>query len=177
MTNTSKKQLEANCKNAKKGGVKTDTGKAVSRLNALQHGLLCREALLPWEKDSELIDLQQRLRVTLKPEGDLELLLVDRIASGYWRLKRLVAVERSTMAYQHSDVMDFSFGGKDASMDWKRERAMVCNEDTEKLVRYESSLERSIYRALHELQRLQAARSGAPIPIPAAIDVTFDREV
>jgi hypothetical protein len=35
--------------------------------------------------------------------------------------------------------------------------------------RYESHLERSLYRSLHELQRLQAARQGGPAP--AALDV------
>ena len=40
----------------------------------------------------------------------------------------------------------------------------------EKVGRYETHLERSLYKALHELQRLQAARAG-PIPPPVAVDV------
>jgi hypothetical protein len=41
-----------------------------------------------------------------------------------------------------------------------------------KLSRYETAIERSLYRALHELQRLQAARrGGGGAPPPAAIDV------
>jgi len=40
-----------------------------------------------------------------------------------------------------------------------------------KIARYESHLERSLYRALHELQRLQAARSGGRFPIPLAVDL------
>ena len=36
----SKKQLEANKKNAPKGGVKTQEGKAIVKYNALKHGLL-----------------------------------------------------------------------------------------------------------------------------------------
>jgi hypothetical protein len=41
-----------------------------------------------------------------------------------------------------------------------------------KLSRYEAAIERSLYKALHELQRLQAARraDGDVLP-PAAIDV------
>jgi len=42
----SKKQLVANKRNAQKGGVKTAEGKAVTRLNALKHGLLTDEILL-----------------------------------------------------------------------------------------------------------------------------------
>jgi len=40
------------------------------------------------------------------------------------------------------------------------------------LSRYEASLERSYYRALHELQRLQHARLGGHVPPPLAVDVT-----
>ena len=41
-----------------------------------------------------------------------------------------------------------------------------------KLSRYETSIERSLYKALHELQRLQAARHAAGIvPPPVAVDV------
>jgi hypothetical protein len=41
----------------------------------------------------------------------------------------------------------------------------------EKLSRYESSIERSYYKALHELERLQAARKGKHVPVPVAVDL------
>ena len=40
-----------------------------------------------------------------------------------------------------------------------------------KLARYEAALERTFYKAFHEIQRLQAARNGQPAPLPEAIDV------
>jgi hypothetical protein len=40
------------------------------------------------------------------------------------------------------------------------------------LTRYEAVIERGMFQALHELQRLQAARSGAAPALPTAIDVT-----
>ena len=40
-----------------------------------------------------------------------------------------------------------------------------------KLSRYGAGIERSLYRALHELQRLQATRAGQPVLAPAAVDV------
>lgn len=58
----SQKQLEANRQNAKLGGVKTEGGKAVSKLNALKHGLLSQEVLLEGEKEKLLIELGRRLR-------------------------------------------------------------------------------------------------------------------
>ena len=40
-----------------------------------------------------------------------------------------------------------------------------------KLSRYEVTIERSLYRALHDLQRLQAARHGRALDAPRVIDV------
>jgi hypothetical protein len=43
-----------------------------------------------------------------------------------------------------------------------------------KLSRYEAAIERSLHRARHELERLQAARKGASVTPPVTIDVTVD---
>lgn len=40
--------------------------------------------------------------------------------------------------------------------------------------RYETTLERSLFKALHELERLQARRAGQPIAPPAVLDVNLD---
>jgi hypothetical protein len=40
-----------------------------------------------------------------------------------------------------------------------------------KLSRYETAIERQIYRALHELERRQAARLGGSLPAPVTVDV------
>ena len=39
------------------------------------------------------------------------------------------------------------------------------------LSRYENTLERGLFKALHELQRLQAERQGDAVPLPEAVDV------
>jgi hypothetical protein len=44
----------------------------------------------------------------------------------------------------------------------------------EKLTRYEAHLSRQLTQALHELERLKAARAGAAVPPPAALDVTVN---
>lgn len=46
-----------------------------------------------------------------------------------------------------------------------------------KLSRYEATIERSYYRALHELERLQRARLGEYVPPPLALDVTVNGRV
>ena len=46
-----------------------------------------------------------------------------------------------------------------------------------KLSRYEVAIERSLYRAMHELQRLQSARLNPnKISAPLAVDITVDKD-
>ena len=55
-----------------------------------------------------------------------------------------------------------------------RERRSLLLPDTptlEKVNRYETTLERSLFKALHELERRQAARDGQAVPLPMAVDV------
>src|ERR1700757_2814508 len=46
--------------------------------------------------------------------------------------------------------------------------------ELESLWRHEQALMRSMTRALHELQRLQAARSGGQVSAPAVLDVDLN---
>jgi hypothetical protein len=56
----------------------------------------------------------------------------------------------------------------------RREHMLPSTDMLDKINRYESHLDRSLYKALHELQRLQAARSGQNVPLPVAVDVNLD---
>src|ERR671920_1034231 len=91
---SSARKAAANRQNALKStGPKTPDGKAAVRLNALRHGLLSEEILLPGEDEGALRELAERLTAELQPVGELENLLVDRITSLLWRLRRLGRVE------------------------------------------------------------------------------------
>jgi hypothetical protein len=52
-----------------------------------------------------------------------------------------------------------------------RTRMLLAPDILDKVTRYENSLERSLFRNLHELQKLQAARSGVAVTPPAVVDV------
>jgi hypothetical protein len=71
----SQKQLEANKKNAQKGGVKTSKGKAIVKFNALKHGLLSKEVVITVgegaENQEEFNTLLNDLNAQLSPEGTL----------------------------------------------------------------------------------------------------------
>jgi hypothetical protein len=165
MSKISQKQLEANKRNAKLGGVKTEEGKAVSKLNATKHALLSNEVLVKGEDRAELIELASRFMAEFKPKTDLERLLIDRIVSNTWRLKRAMRAETDIIERELDN--DMSFGGSIGK---------VFDSNIEKFMRYETCIERGIYKALHELQRIQSALAGEKPPAPIAIDVDINEK-
>ena len=172
----SKKQLVANRQNAQKGGVKTAQGKAVVRFNALKHGLLSEEILLTGEVEEALTGLAERLVDALQPQGELERILVDRIVSSVWRLKRALNVETANMVYAHRERLQGSYPFNEALRRLMALRDMLAGNSTERILRYETTVERQIYKALHELIRLQMARQGQKPPAPVAIDLDVSQD-
>ena len=56
---------------------------------------------------------------------------------------------------------------------WEQRKRMILDgPGVQKICRYETHLERSLYKAMHELQRLQAARKGRQVSVPTVLDVT-----
>jgi hypothetical protein len=169
---TSDKQAQANRRNALKStGPKTPEGKAAVRHNATTHGLLSQEVLLPEEDAAALEELGERLRAELQPVGEFEGMLVDRIIAACWRLRRLGQVEAGIFAWELDDrPPDKRMLGLSFIRDADGANAFS------KLSRYETAIERSLYKALHELQRLQAGRNTeGDVPPPAAVDVEVSR--
>ncbi len=124
------------------------------------------------ENQEKLDELNYWCYEVFKPVGRLEEIFVDRIVSCLWRQRRAIVVERNAMEFERQDQTTFSssFGGDSTK---KGERAMIDNDVIEKLLRYETTIERSMYRAIHELNRLQAERTGKVVPqtVWASVDV------
>ena len=164
----SDKQMRANRQNARKStGPKTPEGKAVARLNALKHGLLSQPILLPNEDEASLMQLSERLHSQLQPVGELESLLVERIVAAAWRLRRVLAVEAGIYEKER-----FNYMGEENGLGMAFIRDANGANAFSKLSRYETTIERGLFKALHELQRLQAARHAeANVLPPPAVDV------
>lgn len=294
---TSLAKTEANRKNAQLStGPKTDVGRALVRHNALKHGLLSMEVVIAAgdgkESAEEFEQLLQGLADELRPVGTVEEMLVEKIAVGYWRLRRVVRCEvgeirKHTDSFHHEREQELagestsSFAEDDRPKqdssaviedqlevveDARRltRQQGVCDEDTiaelrkafknenpvnhleycnlclteegraeltvewdlqgelltpdearqellalltskkrelrqvlpavrererlaaeselarlslpseqvaDRILRYETAIERGLYRAIHELQRLQSARNGQNVPAPVVLDV------
>lgn len=147
-------------------GPKTPEGRAASARNALKHGLLSRQLLLEDESAPEFRHFHRRMMQALVPVGALEQMLAERVTAAAWRLRRFELMEARVLGR--------------CGRDWRGSKCdpaagfigLCSNGDVfSKLSRYETGIERSMLRALHELQRLQAARSGGALSVPNAVDV------
>jgi hypothetical protein len=98
---TSERQIAANRANALHStGPKTPEGKAAVRHNALRHGLLARDVVLPDEDFEAFEDLRNRVRADLSPVGPIEELLADRVVSLMWRLGRSERAETALFEWR-----------------------------------------------------------------------------
>ncbi|MDY2867725.1 MAG: hypothetical protein SOT69_03220 [Mesosutterella sp.] len=78
-----------------KKGEPNSTGYAASRLNAVKHGILSKELILPHESREEYDALLQGLQDEYQPQGITEGILVEELAAIVWRKRRVLSAERS----------------------------------------------------------------------------------
>ena len=179
MSETSQKQIDANRENGKKGGVKTEQGKSISKYNAIKHGIL-KEIVSDYEVDI-YEEVLERLNTQFQPIGVLEKMLVDRIGVYYLKLYRAGKAENE---YMQSILNPRKVEVRDTMPPLVFTETVVINEGYTPMVgqdaitklsdtylRYEIAIENRLYKALHELQRLQSARNGEKVPAPLALDV------
>jgi hypothetical protein len=145
---SSEKQIQANRRNALKGGPKTEEGKAKVRLNAVSHGFFSKEDLAPGEDRALLAEIREEFMKELRPVGAVETFLVELVVSSSWRLRRVINNE----AKHITSGADYRFDS------WQN------------ILRHTAALERRIYRALHELQKVQKSRLGSQ-PLKSASSV------
>lgn len=182
----SDEQLQANRENALLGGVKTDEGKSVSRFNAMRHGILTK--FLTEEETTHALEIQNMLIDEFQPQSTIEYILIERIAMSYIRLERVGKAEKEQWMKINNPhqvkiipAIDLTpIYGETQEIINEGYTPKVNNEHMELLertyLRYETSIERNLYKALHELQRIQASRNGQPVQLPIAVDVSVDQD-
>jgi len=173
----STKKVEANRQNAKKSTGPKNT--SLVRLNAVKHGLLSKDTVIKSESNKELQELGKRLRMELAPQGELEIILVDRIVSSIWRMKRAIRVERDYIQAEFNDCKyDYHGNEREDIEAWNNvvTKELGISNTWLNLTRYETAIERQIYKALHELMRIQSARKGEKPLLPLVIDVDVSKD-
>lgn len=161
-----------NTNEVNKGGVKTEEGKAISKMNALKHGLLSRSVVLNYENKDEFEAFRLQMIKKFEPADIFEEVLVDRIVCGFWRLKRAIFVEKNMMEWYEENREEFAIFKESALQEERKQiRNTLGNESIENILRYEASIDRSTWRAVHELERLQAKRMGKQVELPTVLDM------
>jgi hypothetical protein len=95
---TSERQMAANRANALHStGPKTHEGKIAVRFNAVRHGLLSRDVVLPGEDMGAFEDLRNQVWVDRSPVGPIEEFYVDQIVNAMWRLQRVARAETAVL--------------------------------------------------------------------------------
>lgn len=83
------------------GGPKTPEGKAKVKLNAVKHGILSTEAVIRRgdlkENEEEYATLRDQFFDEMQPIGLLEMMLVDKLITIYWRERRVIKAERASV--------------------------------------------------------------------------------
>ncbi|MFC1988470.1 hypothetical protein ACFLVJ_01380 [Chloroflexota bacterium] len=185
MTMVTEKQLAANRRNARMGGVKTAAGKGRVRLNALKHGLTAREIVLQHENTEAFEELRDGLQDELKPQGVLEGSLVGLIVADLWRLRRSIDMETRYLSLRvgvQEEVASEKMKRKGtvppqtATEYYTRAIAQEMNDRTglANLDRYRSSIQRHLSGLLRELKWLQDARAIEVDQVASATDYNRD---
>jgi hypothetical protein len=139
-------QIQANRRNALRStGPRSEEGKAISRFNALKTGIQAKSQVIPGEDPAELEQLASDYHLQFQPSTPVERFLVDTLADSEWQLRRYRKVEarlwEQSVKAENSDLGQAFGQGLQAFT---------------RLHRRIEALERSYFRALQQLQRLQA---------------------
>jgi hypothetical protein len=98
---TTYQQFEANRRNALKStGPKTETGKQVSRRNAVRHGLTAETVIGALEDAEDYKALEEAITADYDAQSAVERELVLRLASLLWRLRRATTMETGLFAIE-----------------------------------------------------------------------------
>lgn len=151
---SSPRKIEANRTNAKKStGPKTSVGKAMSSWNSTQHGLLSKRLPQTGEHRKQEFDLLlTSLQQDLEPVGTLEEVLVEKIGHEYWRLGVAAWYEAVELAGAYP----------------------FMTEAISRIVRYQTAINRQLFQAMNQLERLQRLRKGDHVPAPLNVQVSCD---
>lgn len=102
----SESKLRANCENAKRGGVKTAEGKAVSKNNSLKHGILAQGSV-PGDSIA-LDDIYEQFCREFNPKTPSSEVLVQQLALTVVRLARCSRLEVEIFKEQSTWHLDSS---------------------------------------------------------------------
>ena len=177
----SDRQLNANRKNAARGGPKTEEGRAAVRLNALKHGFTAETLVLPGEDAGALKQLREDLFEEYQPATPTEQLLFDEFVRCSWHLLRMRRVETELwsghiLGQRRRQSLDPNVTQQEADRCIAVSLTAIVASELVNYFRYERTITRNFYKALEKLEAVQRQRRTAR-PAPAAVAEVSDRGI
>ena len=174
------RQIAANRKNGRKGGPKTDAGKAVVRQNARKHGVFA-SALTDYD-EKQLAGIHDDMIEHLQPVGPIEKMLTEMIALNYVRLQRCVRAEAEyhIMTWDDNPALYVKERYAERTVEGRHATWFQADKFRSSVAlfsRYNNSLTNQMVKLMHELERVQRMRLGKETPPPLVADVTVTGEV
>ena len=178
------KRAVANRRNAQRStGPSTEEGKSRSRRNALKHDVLASALLITEgegaEDPAEFDELLGGLRRDLAPVGTLEEMLIEKIAVCWWRQKRVLRCEAGLVrraflpdpGRQVKECLSSAIGlGPHPELAAIKDHlSLPLSADLDRILRYETTIQRQLVYAISQLERLQRARKGEHVPAPVSV--------
>lgn len=145
----SEKKLASNRANAQHStGPKTPEGKEKSKQNSRKHGFFARQPLPPGKEGDNLWQAYRELAAGIweyyEPVGYMEGLLTEKVITESIRLSRLLEFESQYLGQRQA----FHMNGVD------------------RILRFQSSINRQLFQAIKELERVQDKRKENPTNHP-----------
>lgn len=168
---TTEKQNEANRQNSLLGGVKTDEGKEISRLNALKHGFFS-QIIISEDKISSK-EFCEEIYAYFTPENTYEAQLVEIILSNLLTYRRISILESKLISSEIEKTLHATQDFTTEAFDTEYQRNFRNNimDELFKFQRYKTVCINLINKTQHELERLIRIRNGEHVPAPLAADM------
>jgi len=169
-------ELSATGKKNASTGPRTSAGKAIASRNAIRHGIMAPHPAIieGLETEADWDTHVAGIVANYSPDGALEQELAERIASLLWRLRRVTRYETAVINHQVAEtrqdlrLANAYLAPKHAAVRdpdpllvaAHKEKRVIPLEDMDKVMRYETHLQRQVVQTIHELEALQARRHG-----------------
>lgn len=144
----------------REGAVPSESIKSTETEDALKQHIFSSEILIEGESKTDLDEVRNRLLNVLKPLDEIESIIVDRIVSSVWRLKRCLRIESQIMEYESSCIQEYEQGffrtRKRSDKELTQLKALKIIENKNRIAdlsEYETILEMQLYKALRELDK------------------------
>ena len=149
------RQIAANRRNSRNStGPRSAEGKAVSRFNALKHGIDAKAQCIPGESIAALDQLAAEYHTRYAPVTPEERALVDTLVSAEWELRRLRKASAEIWEKGMQDYDDLELG----------HAFNIYSSLFVRLQRIVDSTQRSFRNALKDLEALRKARPESAQP-------------